>query len=356
MGSGTRIKVLLCPAASGPHLRLLKKNLEKRGVEVRCISWFGRQTLWSLVQLLVRRLQGFKVMNLNWLPFNNGTDMRLARWSCRLLGIRVVWTVHNLSPHSVQFGSREADQMAMRYVQAWADRGVVHSERTKGDFQALFGHALPMDVIPLANYFDVITKADAERSRSKLLLPPDKVIVLMIGPNRWNKGIRSYLRVVSSLPDSYLGVLAGGCRDHEIADLIRQYDKDHPGRFRVVLERLEDHEIAEYYAASDIVFMPFEDITTSGSIMEAISQGKAVVSTDRGNMSMLIKNGANGYLAGTEDEMRERLMSIDGSTARSMGERSLEVARSYTWDETACRYESIFKEIMAGRPDVTGEP
>lgn len=346
MGSGTRTKVLLCPAASGPHLQLLKRYLEKRGVEVRCISWFGRQTPWSIAQLFVRRLQGFKVMNLNWLPFNNRAEMRLARLSCRLLGIRMVWTVHNLSPHSVQFGSRGADQMAMRYVQAWADRGVVHSERTRNDFQALFGQELPLDVIPLANYFDVVAKADAELSRRKLLLPPDKTIVLMIGPNRWNKGIRSYLRVVSSLPESYLGVLAGSCRDREIADLIRRYEEEHPGRFRAVLERLDESTIAEYYAASDIVFMPFEDITTSASIMEAISQGKAVVSTDRGNMSMLIKNGANGYLAGSEDEMRERLMSIDRNTARSMGERSLEVAGSYTWEESASRYESIFKELL----------
>ncbi|MDW5564090.1 MAG: glycosyltransferase family 4 protein [Methanomassiliicoccus sp.] len=316
------------------------------GAEVRYISWFGRQTVWSLAQLFVRRLQGYKVMNLNWLPFNNLMEMRMARWACHLLGIRVIWTVHNLSPHSVQFGSREADQLAMCNLRDWADRGVVHSERTRAEFQSQYGNMLPMDVIPLANYLDIIVKADPDQSRKKLLLPSDKVVVLMIGPNRWNKGIRSYLRVVSSLPDNYLGVLAGGCKDPEIADLIRRFESEHPGRFRAILRRLDDNEIAEYYAASDIFFMPFEDITTSGSIMEAISQGKAVVSTDRGNMSMLVRNGVNGYLAETEDEMKEWLLSIDRDTARSMGERSLEIAKSFPWNDSARHYMAIFEQML----------
>lgn len=341
------LRVLLCPDSSGPHLTLLGKYLTAIDVRVRMVPWFGKQTAWSMAKLIAYRLGGYRVMNLNWLPFNNLTEMRLARWTCRILGIRTVWTVHNLSPHSVQFGSREADAEAMRYVMDWSRELVVHSERTRSEFQGLFGSSRPVNVVPLANYLDLIQTADPQASRKKLHFPEDKVMVLMLGPSRWNKGIRSFLKVVSTLPDNYVGVLAGGCRNPEIRDLITTYQRSQPQKFVVRLEHLSEEEVAEYYAASDIFFMPFEDITTSGSIMEAISQVKAVVSTDKGNMRMLVVDGENGYVVSTEEEMASRLRSIDREIARRMGVRSLEIARSTDWSETASEYKEIFERVLS---------
>lgn len=324
------LKVLLCPSDSGPHLVLLERYLSSHGVKVRMVPWFGKQTAWSIVKMIAGRLSGFGLMNLNWLPFNNLIEMRLARWTCWLLRMDVVWTVHNLSPHSVQFGSKEADIMAMRYVMDWSKEMVVHSERTRSELQLRYGVIRPVNVVPLANYFDLIRTADPQTSRHKLGFPEEKVTVLLLGPSRWNKGIRSFLKVVSALPDHYQGVLAGGCKDPEIRDLILSYQKAYPDRFKVHLEHLTEEEVAEYFAACDIFFMPFEDITTSGSIMEAISQGKAVVSTDKGNMRLLVKDGENGYVVDSEEEMSARLMSIDREEAMRMGARSLEIAKGFS--------------------------
>jgi glycosyltransferase involved in cell wall biosynthesis len=341
------LKVLLCPDRSGPHLILLKKYLTAMGIKVRMVPWFGKQFAWSMTKLFAYRLAGYRVLNLNWLPFNNLLEMRLVRGTCRLLGIEMVWTVHNLSPHSVQFGSREADDTAMRYVMDWSRELVVHSERTKVEFQGLFGSSRPVNVVPLANYLELIRTADPQSSRRKLGFPEDKVMVLMLGPSRWNKGVRSFLSVVSKLPDDYIGVLAGGCRNNEIRDLITTYQRSQPQKFVVRLEHLTEEEVAEYYAASDIFFMPFEDITTSGTIMEAISQGKAVVSTDKGNMRMLVVDGENGYVVSTEEEMSTRIRSIDRETARRMGVRSLEIARSTDWSDTASKYREIFERVLS---------
>ncbi len=341
------LKVLLCPDRSGPHLVLLQRYLTASGVKVGMVPWFGKQTAWSLVKLFGYRLAGYRLINLNWLPFNNRTEMRLARAACRAWGINIVWTVHNLSPHSAHFGGRGADDQVMSEVLEWSREVVVHSDRTRSEFQGRFGTSRPVNVVPLANYLDLIRTADPQTSRGKLGFPDDKVMVLMIGPSRWNKGIRSYLKVVSTLPDNYVGVLAGGCRNPEIRELIGSYQRSHPQKFVLRLEHLSEEEMAEYYAASDIFFMPFEDITTSGSIMEAISQGKAVVSTDKGNMRMLVVDGENGYVVSTEEEMAARLRSIDRETARRMGARSLEIARSYDWADTAREYAEIMQRVLS---------
>ncbi len=339
-------KIMLCPNASGPHLVLLKKYLEQEGAKVRMVSWFGKQTPFSVAQLIAYRLMGYRTLNINWMPFNHRYQMRLVRGLCGILGVHVIWTVHNLSPHSVQFGSREADEAAMRYMIDWAEAGIVHSARTKEELQKRYGTGLDISVVPLANYFDLVHPADPAAARRKLGFPEDKVIVLMLGPSRWNKGVRDYLEVMAQMPDKYHGVLAGGCRNEEIKELIGSCSRKHPGRFTVRLEHLSDEEVSEYFAASDVFFMPFEDITTSGSIMEALSRGKAIVTTDKGNNYMLVRNGENGYISNDTGELAARLRDIDRSRAKEMGERSLEIAEAYSWDATAESYSEVFDHVM----------
>lgn len=337
---------MLCPDASGPYLEHLKRHLERGGAKVQMVSWFGKQTPWSVIQLIVFRLMGYRTLNLNWLPFNHLFQMRLARRLCGALGIRMVWTVHNLRPHVVLLGSEENDEEAMRYVMVWAEAGIVHCERTGEEFRLKYGTSLPLTVIPFANYIGSVRPADPAASRKKLRIPEDKVAVLMLGPNRWNKGVRTYLEVVASLPDSYLGVLVGRCGNPEIRALIGEYAAKYPGRFMVRLDDLSNEEMAEHYAATDLVFMPYEDNTSSGSMMEAISLGKAVVSSDKGNMYMLVRNGENGYISNGKEELVAMIRSIDRAKAEEMGRRSLEIAGSYSWEDAARSYSEVFEGVM----------
>lgn len=76
------------------------------------VPWFGKQTPFSVAQLIAYRLMGYRTLNINWMPFNHRHQMRLVRGLCGILGVHVIWTIHDLSPHSVRFGSREADEAA----------------------------------------------------------------------------------------------------------------------------------------------------------------------------------------------------------------------------------------------------
>ena len=339
-------KVMLCPASSGPYLENLARELRAQGVRVTLIPWFGKQTPYSMIRIIWSRLLGYRILHLNWMPFNNFWQLRLVTRVGKILGIRVVWTIHNLAPHSVQFGSPERDEAAMQILFEWAERGVVHSERTREAVRMRYGNTLPLEVIPHGSYAGQVELVDSVEARRRLGIPEDKFAVLMLGPNRWNKGVRAYLEVISRLPDGYVGVVAGTCPDSQILNLIQEYKERFPDKFILDVRRLSVGEVAEHYAASDILLMPFEAITTSGTVIEALSYSRPVITTDKGDMYEWIHDGETGFMASSIDDMVSILKSLDREKARRMGQNGLALAKKRPWPESARQYADIYRELQ----------
>ena len=339
------VKVMLCPSASGPYLENLSRELRTQGVKVTFIPWFGKQTPYSLLKLLWSRLRGFKVLHINWMPFNALWQLRMVTRLGQALGVKVVWTVHNLVPHRTQFGSTERDDTAMRAMFAWADRGVVHSVRVKEAARAMYGDRLPLDVIHHGGYADRVEPLDPAEARRKLGVPENAFAVLMLGPNRWNKGIRAYVEAVSRLPEGFIGLVAGACPDPEIRKVILDHKERHPDRFMLDLRRLSSTEVAEYYAASDILLMPFEWITTSGTVIEALSHARAVMTTDQGDMNEWVIDWETGFLVDSVDGMVSMLSGLTRSEARRMGASGRKLSSRRTWEGSAHRYAEIYRSI-----------
>jgi len=340
------VKVMICPGRSGPHVPLLADALRKRGGKVKIIPWFGRQAPVSWAMLALLRLAGYKVLHVNWIPFNSerlaGMTMRLSR----VLGLRVVWTFHNVAPHDVRFGSEEADRRVILSMTGWAKMGVAHSARSAGEFAERYGDKLPLVVINPGSYPMMHEEVKREEARAKLGIPEDRLMALMIGPNRRNKGVGEFMDIVTRSPDNVLGVLAGSCSDPGIRGMIESRVSENPGRLRADLRFLDSLELAEYYAASDLVLMPFQRITLSGSVIEAVSQGRAVISSDQGDMRALVRNGENGYLVDSTDEAVLVLSGMTRERAEEMGRRSLMVAASLPWDDAAAEYEKAYARAM----------
>ena len=108
---------------------------------------------------------------------------------------------------------------------------------------------------------------------------------------------------------------------------------------------LADEEVAEYYAASDILLMPFERVTTSGTVIESLSHARAVITTDQGDMREWVRNGETGFLVGSVDDIVAVLSGLDRDVARRMGANGRALAFQRSWADSADRYASIFREL-----------
>jgi len=340
------MKIMMCPASNHLYLKLLRENLEEEGIEIVDVSWFGKQFPYSSLQFLKGKIEGSDILHFHWMPFNRFFMMKAIRKLSEKLNIKMVWTIHNLLPHLSRYGSIEKDKEAMKYMADWASVGIVHCEKTKEEFYEMYGIDLPLFVIPHGNFNEYVDIKDPTESREKLNISEDKIVLLMVPPNRWTKGIKTFIKVINRLPNNYLGILAGRCNDNTIKEYIMREYKKNPDKFLVNLEYISKEEIGYYFAASDIFFMPYEKITTSGSVIYAMGFKKPIISTPKGNLYQLVKNGVNGFLCGTKEEMIEKIMSIDRDKARKMGEKSYEIAKRFDWKEIAKRTVEVYKWVM----------
>lgn len=114
------------------------------------------------------------------------------------------------------------------------------------------------------------------------------------------------------------------------------------GRVKIDFRFIPDDEIADVFAASDVVIAPYRREAQSGVALTAFHFGRAVIATDVGGLPEIIEEGKNGLLVPPEDpaalagaldrffagEMRDRL---------ELGAR--ESARRYNWSS----YAEVFR-------------
>jgi glycosyltransferase involved in cell wall biosynthesis len=259
----------------------------------------------------------------------------------RIRGIPMVWTVHNVMSHESP--------------SPWLERWFKHAFIRFGFCDALFVHCeavedsiikeynLPEDVreqvqvIPhghyLNNYENDISK---EEARSELGIDRDGTVFLYFGQIRPYKGVPYLMDEFSSLeaPNSRL-LVVGSPMNESIKNTVQEKSKT-DDRITTVLEFVPDEDIQLYMNASDCVVLPYNEITTSGSAVLAISFSKAVIIPRHGCVpEQLDEEGSLMYPPGTEDGLRTALTEALNRDLASMGKHNGELARQYDWDEIA---------------------
>lgn len=193
-------------------------------------------------------------------------------------GARIVYTVHNLTPHH----RRQPYQTGLiaganRLIFARADAVHVHSQSTADEIGRRFGRSRNVFCVPLGNYIgqypNALTRAEA---RARLGLPADAFVGLFFGQIAPYKGLERLLEAVQALDDPELRlVIAGKAVLPEYAARIAA-QAQRPG----ILYRpgfVPEDEVQVFCNAADVMTLPFEKITTSSSLMLAYSFGLPVV-------------------------------------------------------------------------------
>ena len=153
-----RKRVLVHPADSNPYLESLYFELRGLGVEHRYAGELTRSHTLNLCllpfELVVRRAAGFRLFHLHWVfrftaPIAPRARLsrKAMRWYLvallellRGLGVRTVWTAHNVLPHEQVF---DDDRRARRELVARCSAVIAHDEVTLAELSAI-GCRLPL--------------------------------------------------------------------------------------------------------------------------------------------------------------------------------------------------------------------
>lgn len=355
-GSGEEIQVLHLPSDDiNPYQENLATALDRNGVSVTLTGGYPRETIRALLS------DGLSdVLHLHWIsPYLVG-DTRVASvlkatvfvtglLAARLLGVRIVWTAHNLVEHERRWPSFERFCKGV-LVDHLFDRVFVHWPEARSELREEFGLAEDRDRFVTVTHGHYIRNyendVDERTARSRFGIPQDAFVLLFFG------GIRSYKRVPELIEafesidrDDVHLLIAGNTWEDVIHRRIESRATGHP-RIHCTLEFIPDEDVQYYMNAADAAVFPFEDIFTSGSVILAMSFGTAVVAPDSEYLGEIVGDeGGILYDSDDPDGLDAALERIVTEDVDTMGRRNYESASRYGWEtigaETAAAYQDV---------------
>jgi glycosyltransferase involved in cell wall biosynthesis len=306
---------------------------------------------------LALRLAGSRpdVLHVQYLPFlEHGFPFEIwfMRW-VRLLGIRLVYTVHNVTPQDAP------DHYKRLYLSTYqtADALICHGNEARS--RLIQDFSIPDEriwVVPHGPLFAEKPDLSAEEARAKLGLCVEEPLVLCLGVISQYKGIFFLLNAWKRLVEEGARgrLLIAGTGDARLLSEIRES----VAAVRIGssvdlwLRFIPVEELPLLYQAADILVYPYKACTTSGALLTGMNYGKAIVATtlpffqehlNHGKDAALIQYGDVNGLAETLAELiqhplkRERLgRSITEARATCASWRSIASATLECY-ETVCR-------------------
>jgi glycosyltransferase involved in cell wall biosynthesis len=330
--------------AGNPYWPRLQAELEALGVEFET----SHASTWTARRWLLEHRRTVDVLHFHFIqpqyigPGERASLRRLGKFAsdlllARLLGYRIVWTVHDLMPTWPKEPAW-VERLA-RYVIAWlAYDVIVHCQEARRLLRQAFGRARRVHVLPLPSYADVhpnaITQAEA---RARLDIPQDGRVIGFIGGIRPNKGLEDLIAAFSlaNATDALLLIAGRPWPPQSYVEEVRQLAQAHP-RILLYAQEIADDEMQVYINAADVLAFPFRQVLTSSSVNLAMAFGRPVIAPRLGCLPELVGADAGFiYEAGDVAGLAAAIKQAAQADLSVMGTAATRRAKAATWHDLA---------------------
>jgi len=249
---------------------------------------------WLAVGREIKRLKPDLLLLRYWTPFMApclGTIARIARKNRHT---EVIAIADNIIPHEKHF----FDNTLTRYFTQSCNGFVTMSRAVLNDLKSLNPRA-PMVFTPHPLY-DIFGKiVSREKALKRLKLSPDYRYLLFFGFIRDYKGLDWLLE---ALGDEKLRrfpfklIIAGEfyTSPEKYMQIINR--KNLTNHIELRIGFIDDHDVANYFGAADMVVQPYKSATQSGVTQIAFNYNKPMLVTDVGGLAEMIPHGKVGYV------------------------------------------------------------
>jgi len=288
-------------------------------------TWFaaGRRLLETKADLVVVPW---------WHPFfgpSLGAAARAAR-PRGAAGPKRIFLCHNVEPHE----ATPLDRALSAYGLGAADGFLVHARAEEARLTRR-AHGRPIRVHPHPTY-EVFSRTPPDRDAARTTIGARGKTILFFGYVRPYKGLADLLEALRlARPDSWDTLLVVG----EFYEPRERYavaldDPALRGKVKVVDRYVANEEVATYFAAADVVALPYRSATGSGIAQVAYGAGVPVIATRTGGLEEVVEEGKTGLLVPPEDPAafaRAVERYFDGDLAAPLREGVARVRARYSW-------------------------
>lgn len=250
----------------------------------RTARWMQQQAAGAVVQY--------------WMPFMAPPFAYIA-WQMRRAGRPVVGIIHNARPHERHWGDTQLSRLFLHQLSG----AVALSKSVAADVRVL-APALPTEQIDHPVYTRFGDSPDRAAARNRLDLPAEGPLVLFFGFVRRYKGLDVLLdawpTVQQVLPDAFL-CIAGEAYDDPTPYRTQIEALPAPNRVRWDDHYIPEDQVADYFAAADLVVQPYRHATQSGVVQIAAHANRPVIVTAVGGLPEMVETGRSGFVVPPEN-------------------------------------------------------
>lgn len=351
------IRVLFLPYARGnPYQKLLAEALKSRGVDVKLGS---SPHLLPVLKVFMKKWKP-DILHIHWQhSFIVGrnildTILRSIFFTTglillKLLGIRIVWTVHNIYNHEKKFVSIELFFTSI--LAKIADRIFVHCRYAKHVVMRVFrlASSARVVVIPHGNYIPVYeNKISRQEARRLLGIQPDNIVFLYFGLIRPYKGVFKLINAFKKFKNPRARLfIVGKPADKQVVKKLVEETRSDP-RIRVVPRFIPDNEVQIYMNAADTVVLPYETVLSSGTLLLAMSFCKPVIAPRIGCIPEVLSNkGGILYDPRDPDGLTRSLHMATTIDFLEAGRHNYEEAEKLDWNKIGLYTYKTYCECLA---------
>lgn len=358
------MKILAFPKDNNPYQELLYRQLRNKGVSVTYLQFslpiVTLNIALSMPILLIRRMQGYNVFHIHWvyafkqkekiyhsnfIQYLLLAQYKLFLWQIKALGYKLIWTAHNVLPHELVFRN---DVAARQFLVSKTDLVIGHTMSTLSSLEKLEIYPQKYVTIPHGSYVGVYQDTiSRDESRFKLGINRDTFVYAFVGQIRAYKGIDGLLRAYSMIKnDKTTLIIAGKCREKRLKELLEQNKKD----IRWIDEHIADDDLQIYFAAADVIVLPFKSVTTSASALMALSFAKSVIVPLLGNLVYLPDNLKISYNNSDPNGLKNAMLYAYNNEMeiKSKNIFAYKYAKKLSWDKIADKTYKVFNKVCNG--------
>ena len=335
----------------------LVQSIQREGVNVQFISeWTPTLPIFRMLRtaglpqvIHLHWIETYTIKKTWWRSFIASTLFICQLTLLKVLGVRIVWTVHDILNVDARFS--DLDLKLRKLTAKLADAVIVHTKLAQKEMSRIYQLSQrdewKIRVVPHGHYIEAYPNSMSRReARNVLGLDGDLFVFGLVGYLRPYKGVLDLIQAFRRLAGEDIRlVIAGMPFDkvfaHEIQEAVRG-----DTRIQLYLNFIEDERLQIFMNALDVLVFPYHRSLTSGSLLLAMSFGKAVIAANHAAIRETFSaDGGLIYSPGDLQELTQCLDDIQGREVASMGEKNFKRAETFEWDSIAKSTTRTYYEI-----------
>jgi D-inositol-3-phosphate glycosyltransferase len=250
-----------------------------------------------------------KVFHILWNNKFQLFDRTLLTLFYRLLGKKIVLTVHNVNAARRDSKDTFLNRLTLRIQYRLAHHIFVHTQQMKLELSEEFGVPVArVTVIPFGiNNAVPNTSLSRSEARQRLGIPADKKTILFFGRITPYKGLEYLIDAFQQIAQrDEFQLIVGGRPENDCQNYWRAIQENaledvRLGRILLRAEHIPDNDTEIYFKAADVLVLPYRQIYQSGVLFLGYSFGLPILAADVGDLKEEIVEGETGFVFKPED-------------------------------------------------------